>query len=61
MAAESVKVAVVTGSNKGIGLAIVRALCRQFKGDVYVTSRDAQRGNEAVEKLKSEGKQLMIL
>ena len=24
-------VAVVTGSNKGIGLGIVRALCKQFK------------------------------
>ncbi|CAL1532446.1 unnamed protein product [Lymnaea stagnalis] len=31
------KVAVVTGSNKGVGFAIVRALCRQFDGDVYLT------------------------
>ena len=36
----STKVAVVTGSNKGIGLAIVRALCKQYKGVVYVTARD---------------------
>ena len=35
----SSKVAVVTGSNKGIGLAIVRALCRQFDGIVYLTAR----------------------
>ena len=32
-------VAVVTGSNKGIGLAVVRGLCKQFKGAVYLTSR----------------------
>ena len=37
-------VAVVTGSNKGIGLGIVRALCTKFKGDVYLTSRDMERG-----------------
>uniref|UniRef100_A0A3Q2X3C5 carbonyl reductase (NADPH) n=2 Tax=Haplochromis burtoni TaxID=8153 RepID=A0A3Q2X3C5_HAPBU len=51
----STKVAVVTGSNKGIGLAIVRALCKQFNGDVYVTSRDVGRGEEAVKTLNSEG------
>ncbi|KAG7228414.1 hypothetical protein INR49_007586, partial [Caranx melampygus] len=51
----STKVAIVTGSNKGIGLAIVRALCKQFKGDVYLTSRDIGRGQEAVESLSSEG------
>ena len=27
----------VTGSNKGIGFAIVRGLCKQFNGDVYLT------------------------
>jgi carbonyl reductase 1 len=52
------KVAVVTGRyvilfNKlGIGFAIVRALCKQFEGDVYITSRDEGRGHEAVELLK---------
>uniref|UniRef100_A0A3Q1FCM1 Carbonyl reductase [NADPH] 1-like n=1 Tax=Acanthochromis polyacanthus TaxID=80966 RepID=A0A3Q1FCM1_9TELE len=51
----SVKVAVVTGSNKGIGLAIVRALCKQYQGDVYLTSRDVGRGEEAVKSLSSEG------
>jgi len=51
------KVAVVTGSNKGIGLAIVRALCSnsKFDGDVYLTSRDKERGLKAVEQLNSEG------
>ncbi|KAK7880113.1 hypothetical protein WMY93_033215 [Mugilogobius chulae] len=49
------KVALVTGSNKGIGLAIVRALCGQFEGDVYLTARDRARGEEAVKKLNSEG------
>lgn len=36
----STRVAVVTGSNKGIGLAVVQALCKQFEGDVYLTARD---------------------
>ncbi|XP_044228959.1 carbonyl reductase [NADPH] 1-like [Thunnus albacares] len=56
----STKVAVVTGSNKGIGLAIVRALCKQFQGDVYVTARDAGRGEEAVQSLASEGLKAMF-
>ncbi|XP_028279927.1 carbonyl reductase [NADPH] 1-like [Parambassis ranga] len=51
----SSRVAVVTGSNKGIGLAIVRALCKQFQGDVYLTARDVGRGQAAVESLASEG------
>ncbi|KAM3863258.1 carbonyl reductase [NADPH] 1-like [Diretmus argenteus] len=51
----STRVAVVTGSNKGIGLAIVKALCQQFKGNVYLMSRDSGRGQEAVEALGSEG------
>ena len=48
-------VAVVTGSNKGIGLAIVRSLCQKFPGDVYLTSRDEGRGQQAVETLRQEG------
>ena len=51
----SVLVAVVTGANKGIGLAIVRSLCKQFMGDVYLTARDEGRGREAVALLKDEG------
>uniref|UniRef100_A0A0B7ART3 carbonyl reductase (NADPH) n=2 Tax=Arion vulgaris TaxID=1028688 RepID=A0A0B7ART3_9EUPU len=49
------KVAVVTGSNKGIGFAIVRALCKQYDGDVFLTSRDEGRGKAAVKELEKEG------
>ncbi|KAG7483848.1 hypothetical protein MATL_G00042690 [Megalops atlanticus] len=52
----SKKVAVVTGANKGIGLAIVRGLCRAgFPGDVVLTARNEKLGREAVEMLKEEG------
>ena len=37
-------VAVVTGANKGIGFGIVRALCKKYQGDVYLTARDEARG-----------------
>ena len=49
------KVALVTGGNKGIGFAIVEGLCRSFQGDVILGSRDLQRGEAAVEKLKAKG------
>ncbi|XP_020338259.1 carbonyl reductase [NADPH] 1 [Oncorhynchus kisutch] len=49
------QVALVTGSNKGIGFAIVRSLCKQFNGDVFLSGRDAGRGTAAVESLNSEG------
>jgi len=49
------KVAVVTGSNKGIGLAIVRSLCKKYEGHVYLTSRNEERGKEAIKLLESEG------
>ncbi|XP_023942160.2 carbonyl reductase [NADPH] 1-like [Bicyclus anynana] len=49
------KVAVVTGSNKGIGFGIVKALCQRFDGVVYLTSRDETRGKEAVAKLNELG------
>ena len=48
-------VAVVTGSNKGIGLGIVRSLCKKFEGDVILTSRNEEKGKDAVKLLKSEG------
>jgi len=51
----SKRVAVVTGSNKGIGFAIVRGLAKAFKGDVYLTARNEERGLKAVEDLKLEG------
>lgn len=37
MANNSQKVAIVTGSNKGIGFEIVRGLCKKFDGVVYLT------------------------
>ncbi|KPI98446.1 Carbonyl reductase [NADPH] 1 [Papilio xuthus] len=51
----SSKVAVVTGSNKGIGLSIVKGLCKRFTGIVYLTSRDIERGNNAIEDLRKQG------
>lgn len=51
----SEKVAIVTGSNKGIGFAIVKGLCSRFDGVVYLTSRDEKRGAEAVSELEKLG------
>ena len=51
----STRVAIVTGGNKGIGLAIVRGICKQFNGDVILTSRDSERGVDAVKQLEGEG------
>ena len=31
------RIAIVTGSNKGIGLEIVKGLCKDFDGIVYLT------------------------
>lgn len=53
--AASKRVAIVTGSNKGIGLAIVRKLCRQFDGDVFLTGRSEERGKKAIALLQAEG------
>lgn len=41
----------VTGSNKGIGYAIVKGLCEKFPGVVYLTARDVSRGKAAVAEL----------
>lgn len=49
------RIAVVTGGNKGIGFAIVKGLCQNFDGIVYLTARDNQRGLNAVKSLESEG------
>lgn len=49
------KVAVVTGSNKGIGFSIVKGLLQRFDGAVYLTSRNDARGKEAVAKLNALG------
>lgn len=51
------KVAIVTGANQGLGLALVRGLCRAFgaEGIVYLTARDRKRGEQAVRDLEAEG------
>lgn len=51
------RVAVVTGSNKGIGFACARALCKQLKPEdvVYVTARNPELGEKAVLALEKEG------
>merc|ERR1712071_114154 len=49
------RVAVVTGSNKGIGFATVKELCSKFDGDVYLTSRDKGRGFTAFDELRDLG------
>jgi len=48
-------VAVVSGSNKGIGLATVKALCQKFSGDVFLTSRSKEREIAAIKELEKEG------
>lgn len=55
MAQQTTRVAIVTGGNKGIGLAIVRRMCKKFDGDVVLTARDESRGEDAVKQLQGEG------
>ena len=49
------KVAVVTGSNKGVGFAIVKGLAKKFDGVIYLTARNNERGLKAVQELESQG------
>ena len=49
------KVAVVTGSNRGIGFSLVEKLCQDFDGDVILCSRNAEKGEEALQALKKMG------
>lgn len=49
------RVAIVTGSNKGIGFTTVQALCKSFTGDVYLTARDNKKGHAAVKLLQEQG------
>jgi NAD(P)-dependent dehydrogenase (short-subunit alcohol dehydrogenase family) len=50
-------IAIVTGANQGLGLALVRGLCRTLGADgiVYLTARDRNRGEQAVADLEAEG------
>jgi carbonyl reductase 1 len=51
------KVAIVTGGNQGLGLALVRGLCSRLgdEGTVYLAARDRERGEAAVRGLHDEG------
>lgn len=51
------KIAIVTGSNQGLGYALVESLCRTLgsEGTVYLTARDAARGAEATGRLNAAG------
>lgn len=56
----NIKTALVTGANKGIGLATVEGLARQgYK--VWLGSRDFSRGQAAVEGLRSKGLDVHLL
>ncbi|MFO7294178.1 MAG: SDR family NAD(P)-dependent oxidoreductase, partial [Acidimicrobiia bacterium] len=48
------KVALVTGSNKGIGREIARGLGRLGMA-VYASARDEERGRQTAEELRNEG------
>lgn len=48
-----VKVAVVTGANKGLGFELAKGLCKNTKWTVYLTSRDETRGLEACKQMEN--------
>lgn len=49
------KVALVTGSNAGIGYAIVEELIKRGVGAVYLTARNEERGRNAIKQMKAKG------
>ncbi len=52
------KVAIITGANRGLGLALIRDLCRLYDHDgwhIYLTARHQERGEQAIEHLRAEG------
>ena len=48
-------VAIVTGANRGIGLAVVRYLGKHFHGDVLLTCRRTPDGEKVMRRLSDEG------
>jgi len=54
---KSRKIALVTGGNQGLGLALVRGLCRALGegGTVYLGARNDERGRAACDLLRDEG------
>lgn len=57
------KVAVVTGGNQGLGLALVKGLAAQIGsgGTVYLGARDQERGDAAVRSLPTDGAKIETL
>ena len=51
------KVAIATGADQGLGLALVRGRCRTLGTDgiAYLPARDRKRGEQAVGELEAEG------
>lgn len=49
-----IKVAIVTGANRGIGYQVVRQLLHDFHGDVIITGRDTAKGQRACQQLTSQ-------
>ncbi len=51
------QVALVSGSNQGLGFALVKALCNYLGPDasIYLTARDRSRGEEAIRQLRQRG------
>jgi NAD(P)-dependent dehydrogenase (short-subunit alcohol dehydrogenase family) len=56
----TMKTALVTGANKGIGRAIAKGLARQGY-TVWIGARDARRGEAAAEQLRDEGLDVRFL
>jgi NAD(P)-dependent dehydrogenase (short-subunit alcohol dehydrogenase family) len=57
------RVALVTGANQGLGLALVRGLSGHLgeEGVVYLAARNEQRGQRAVDELEREGVHASLL
>jgi len=56
---KSNKVAVISGSNQGLGFALVEALCQELGpgAHVYLTARNRTRGEDAIRQLRDRGVQ----